>query len=67
MGSLLKAAGYEVIDLGVDVASLQVVDLVRLLDSHGLLLCPCCDAPINTKPENMETFIAASYEFGTNR
>ncbi len=42
-----------------------VGDLVSLFDSRGLLLCPGCDAPINTKPENMEAFVAASREFGT--
>jgi len=42
-----------------------VRDLVNLFDSRGLLLCPGCDAPINTRPENMEAFIAASHEFGT--
>jgi uroporphyrinogen-III decarboxylase len=38
--------------------------LVRLFDSKGLILCPGCDAPINTKPENMEAFIAASHKYG---
>jgi len=42
-----------------------VRDLVNLFESRGLLLCPGCDAPINTKPENMEAFIAAGREFGT--
>ncbi len=42
-----------------------VRDLVRLFDSRGLILCPGCDAPINTRPENMEAFIAASHKFGT--
>jgi uroporphyrinogen-III decarboxylase len=41
-----------------------VRDLVRLFDSRGLMLCPGCDAPINTKPENMEAFVAASHEYG---
>jgi len=41
-----------------------VRDLVSLFDSRGLLLCPGCDAPINTKLENMEAFVAASHEFG---
>jgi uroporphyrinogen-III decarboxylase len=44
-----------------------VRDLVRLFDSRGLILYPGCDAPINTKPENMETFVAASQEFGIKR
>jgi uroporphyrinogen-III decarboxylase len=42
-----------------------VRDLVRVFDSRGLLLCPGCDAPINTRLENMEAFIAASHKFGT--
>jgi uroporphyrinogen-III decarboxylase len=42
-----------------------VRDLVRDVGPEGLLLCPGCDAPINTKPENMETFVAAGREFGT--
>jgi uroporphyrinogen-III decarboxylase len=41
-----------------------VRDLVSLFDCRGLILCPGCDAPINTKPENMEAFIAASHEYG---
>jgi uroporphyrinogen-III decarboxylase len=36
-----------------------VCDLASLFDGRGLILCPGCDAPINTKPENMEAFIAA--------
>lgn len=44
-----------------------VRDLVRLFGSTGLILCPGCDAPINTKPENMEAFVAASHKFGTMR
>ena len=42
-----------------------VRDLVSLFDSRGLILCPGCDAPINTKPENMEAFIAAGRRFGS--
>jgi uroporphyrinogen-III decarboxylase len=42
-----------------------VRDLVNLFESTGLILCPGCDAPINTKPENMQAFVAASYKFGT--
>jgi uroporphyrinogen-III decarboxylase len=42
-----------------------VRDLVSLFDSRGLILCPGCDAPINTKPGNMEAFITASHKFGT--
>ncbi len=42
-----------------------VRDLVRDVGPDGLILCPGCDAPINTKPENMEAFVSASREFGT--
>ncbi len=38
--------------------------LVRDVGPTGLLLCPGCDGPINTKPENMEAFVAAGREFG---
>ena len=41
-----------------------VRDLVRDIGPEGLILCPGCDAPLNTKPENMEAFVAASREFG---
>lgn len=41
-----------------------VRDLVRDIGPTGLLLCPGCDAPLNTKPENMEAFVAAAREFG---
>jgi uroporphyrinogen-III decarboxylase len=41
-----------------------VRDLVHLFGYTGLILCPGCDAPINTKPENMEAFVAAAREFG---
>jgi uroporphyrinogen-III decarboxylase len=41
-----------------------VGDLVSLFGSRGLILCPGCDAPINTKLENMKAFIAASHEYG---
>lgn len=41
-----------------------VRDLVRDVGPTGLILCPGCDAPVNTKPENMEAFIAAAHEFG---
>lgn len=40
-------------------------DLIRDVGPEGLLLCPGCDAPINTKPENMEAFVAAGREFGS--
>ena len=41
-----------------------VKSLVRDVGPTGLLLCPGCDGPINTKPENMEAFLAAGREFG---
>jgi uroporphyrinogen-III decarboxylase len=41
-----------------------VRELVRDVGPTGLLLCPGCDAPFNTKPENMEAFVAAGREFG---
>jgi uroporphyrinogen-III decarboxylase len=41
-----------------------VRDQVALFEGTGLLLCPGCDAPINTKPENMEAFVAAAQEYG---
>lgn len=41
-----------------------VRDLVRDIGPQGLLLCPGCDAPVNTKPENMKAFVAAADEFG---
>jgi uroporphyrinogen-III decarboxylase len=44
-----------------------VHDLVNLFEGRGLILCPGCDAPINTKPENMEAFIAAAYKYGTQQ
>jgi uroporphyrinogen-III decarboxylase len=41
-----------------------VRDLVRDIGPEGLILCPGCDAPINTRRENMEAFVAASLEYG---
>ncbi len=41
-----------------------VRDLIRDVGPTGLILCPGCDAPIDTKPENMGAFLAASREFG---
>lgn len=38
--------------------------LVRDVGPTGLLLCPGCDGPINTRPENMEAFVAAGREYG---
>ncbi len=40
-----------------------VRDLVRDVGPQGLSLCPGCDAPINTKPENMVAFAEACEEF----
>lgn len=45
----------------------DVRDLVDLFEGRGLILCPGCDAPINTRPENMEAFVAASRKYGTFR
>lgn len=42
-----------------------VRDLVRDVGPEGLLLCPGCDAPVNTKPENMEAFLAAGRQYGS--
>jgi uroporphyrinogen-III decarboxylase len=41
-----------------------VRDLVQLFEGKGLILAPGCDAPINTKPENMKAFVAAAYKYG---
>ncbi|HUJ65692.1 MAG TPA: uroporphyrinogen decarboxylase family protein [Acidimicrobiales bacterium] len=41
-----------------------VRSLVADVGPEGLILCPGCDAPINTKAENMEAFAAACVEFG---
>jgi len=30
----------------------------------GLIRCLGCDAPFNTKPENMETSVAVAHKFG---
>ena len=42
-----------------------VKELVSDIGPTGLILCPGCDAPINTKPENLEAFVAAAREFGS--
>ncbi len=42
-----------------------VKDLVELFEGRGLLICPGCDAPINTKPENMIAMVEATYKYGT--
>ncbi|WP_028314330.1 uroporphyrinogen decarboxylase family protein [Desulfatibacillum aliphaticivorans] len=39
-------------------------NLVQDLGPKGLLLTPGCDAPMNTKFENMEAFVAANREYG---
>ncbi len=39
-------------------------DLVRDVGPEGLILCPGCDAPINTKAENMVAFAEACAELG---
>ena len=41
-----------------------VKDQVALFEGRGLILCPGRDAPINTKPENIEAFVAAAREYG---
>jgi hypothetical protein len=41
-----------------------VRDLVCDVGPSGLILAPGCDAPIDTRPENMEAWIAACHEFG---
>jgi hypothetical protein len=41
-----------------------VRDLVHNVGPTGLILCPGCDAPFNTKIENMEAFVAAAHEYG---
>jgi uroporphyrinogen-III decarboxylase len=38
--------------------------LVRDVGPDGLLLCPGCDGPIDSKPENFEALAAAGREFG---
>jgi uroporphyrinogen-III decarboxylase len=44
-----------------------VRDLINDVGPTGLILCPGCDAPVTTKPENMEAFVEAAHEFGTFR
>jgi uroporphyrinogen-III decarboxylase len=41
-----------------------VKDQVELFEGRGLILCPGCDAPINTKPENMQAFVDAAHKYG---
>lgn len=40
-----------------------VRDLVRDFGPQGLILCPGCDAPANTRPENMIAYAEACEEF----
>jgi len=42
-----------------------VKELIELFEGKGLLLCPGCDAPINTKPENMQALVDAGKKYGT--
>ena len=42
-----------------------VKEQVELFEGKGLILCPGCDAPINTKPENMQAFVDAGKKYGT--
>jgi uroporphyrinogen-III decarboxylase len=42
-----------------------VKEQVELFEGRGLLLCPGCDAPINTKPENMKALVEAGRKYGT--
>lgn len=39
-------------------------NLVNDIGPEGLILAPGCDGPLNSKPENMEAFVAAAREFG---
>jgi uroporphyrinogen-III decarboxylase len=40
--------------------------LIRDVGPTGLILCPGCDAPVDTKHENMEAFVAAAHETRVN-
>ncbi len=42
-----------------------VRDRIELFEGKGLIMCPGCDGPINTKPENMQALIEATYKYGT--
>ena len=44
---------------------IYVRDLIELFEGKGLMICPGCDAPISTKPENMKAMVEAAHEFGT--
>ena len=41
-----------------------VRDLMRDIGPTGFILCPGCDAPYNTKPENMEAYVEAGTKYG---
>jgi len=41
-----------------------VRDLMRDIGPTGFILAPGCDAPYNTKPENMEAYIEAAAKYG---
>ncbi len=40
-----------------------VRELVRDVGPTGLILCPGCDAPLNSKPENLQAFVDAGSAF----
>ena len=42
-----------------------VRNLVNDIGREGLILAPGCDAPFNTKPENMEAFVKAAHKYGS--
>jgi uroporphyrinogen-III decarboxylase len=42
-----------------------VRDRIELFEGKGLIMCPGCDGPINTKPENMKALIEATHKYGT--
>ena len=48
-----------------DEVQAYVRDLVELFEGRGLLLCPGCDAPINTRPENMAAMVEAGHRYGS--
>ena len=63
--SMLGDVPPTILSLGTpDDVYKYVRDLIRDIGSTGLLLCPGCDAPYNTKPENMEALVAAGKEYG---
>lgn len=42
-------------------------DLIRDCGPKGLMICPGCDAPINSKHDNMKAMVDATVEFGSGR